>query len=1163
MTKTRRSAVVVIAGLLGIFALSTGITSADSITENATAVIHVNQTGWWSDPTKFNTSDNPLQDAINNISPKGTVIVHEGIYEEQLYIAKSLDLRAAEGESPEIHAPAPEELESYDFDIEWIPGKGLRPWRVTSIIMVNGSSGDVSVNISGFVIDGSSVTPENSEFGSNGIVYLRANGTIEDNEVKNFWGKVERVETPEGYRIVWNGFVIWVYSDTSNDITIRGNYVHNYTGVETTGIAVYGQGARATITKNTVTSVRSPDYPQGGINVAVFATATITDNILTGYIYCFKEEMPWATGITITDANTTIEGNTLLGGGIWLNSGFFSPHSVVSIKDNIVDASGVHETDCGPLVGIGLYLYESPSFYEGEPAITATIEGNQLIGASGIGVDSIGISIGDNPEHTLFGTVNATVIRNIVSGWERGIELFPSSNSVIYLNDFVNNTQNVLVNESTNVYHSPEKINYTYEGRDYTNYVGNYWSDYEGEDANADGIGDTPYGITGDNPDSYPLMAPNENYEQIGILVIAHGSPRESWCKPVKEAVESVSMRYPTEVGYLEFVGELEGYDFIHEAVDKLDEQGVTKIIAVPLFISSHSGHIAEIEYVLGLRETLPETAMKITGMKAEEEPGEKIVSRTWTFVDGVEMERSVISREGRYFISYKPISEGAGEGVRVMQHGIEEEELVPVDTSAEIVLTSAIDNHTLIAQILADRAAELCTDPPNETVVFVEHGSWTETYFAGWINSSESLAEKVKLILRHSKGINIKNVTYSFIAQPEDYPVNLTVRAVVEDVSATSYPVVVPLMVSEGFFTSVYIPRMLLAGLDYAYPERGKRALTPHPNVANWIEVTAAKELTYPTIPIYNDSQLLNISIEDVGAYHGDICICLALGFRGAQLAIADLCDVYEGEMPHQGDFRVISASPTKGIRDAFGYIMNATGDDYVLDLPPGTDKVNLTSDNFQATIIRKSTGDSVTIQVKEGIFPDRFFELRKKVKFGIPAPATPEEKKAFKLLWTEAREKALYKPMKRVFEKVTTFDFDTKAGAGPSIFGTHNGTITITPFHDVIVNMMYTYPCIGTGGHSEYVRIYNESGTIAEAHWDGYTGDYHNISFDTTFILEAGKRYNYTIRTGSYPQIHHTDALPTASGWINCTEFVDANGKSHDDWIPAIRLFYETKNR
>ncbi|NOR76922.1 MAG: hypothetical protein GQ523_00470 [Methanophagales archaeon] len=44
----------------------------------------------------------------------------------------------------------------------------------------------------------------------------------------------------------------------------------------------------------------------------------------------------------------------------------------------------------------------------------------------------------------------------------------------------------------------------------------------------------------------------------------------------------------------------------INIAVDKLDEAGVTKTIAVPLFISSHSGHIGEIEYVLGLREQLP-----------------------------------------------------------------------------------------------------------------------------------------------------------------------------------------------------------------------------------------------------------------------------------------------------------------------------------------------------------------------------------------------------------------------------------------------------------------------------------------------------------------------------------------------------------------------------
>jgi len=37
---------------------------------------------------------------------------------------------------------------------------------------------------------------------------------------------------------------------------------------------------------------------------------------------------------------------------------------------------------------------------------------------------------------------------------------------------------------------------------------GNYWSDYNGTDANHDGIGDTPYVIDANNADNYPLMTP-------------------------------------------------------------------------------------------------------------------------------------------------------------------------------------------------------------------------------------------------------------------------------------------------------------------------------------------------------------------------------------------------------------------------------------------------------------------------------------------------------------------------------------------------------------------------------------------------------------------------------------------------------------------------------
>jgi hypothetical protein len=134
----------------------------------------------------------------------------------------------------------------------------------------------------------------------------------------------------------------------------------------------------------------------------------------------------------------------------------------------------------------------------------------------------------------------------------------------------------------------------------------------------------------------------------------------------------------------------------------------------------------------------------------------------------------------------------------------------------------------------------------------------------------------------------------------------------------------------------------------------------------------------------------------------------------------------------------------------------------------------------------------------------------------------------------------------------------FDTGNGAYPSISGTHNGTIT--PSSNITVRKLYTYPCPGTGGHTEYVKIWNTSWDGAEAHWSGYQGDWHNISFNETFTLVAHEPYQYTIKTGSYPQIHHTDFLEASNGMgtITCDKFIDANDRVYYyDWIPAIRLF------
>jgi len=117
----------------------------------------------------------------------------------------------------------------------------------------------------------------------------------------------------------------------------------------------------------------------------------------------------------------------------------------------------------------------------------------------------------------------------------------------------------------------------------------------------------------------------------------------------------------------------------------------------------------------------------------------------------------------------------------------------------------------------------------------------------------------------------------------------------------------------------------------------------------------------------------------------------------------------------------------------------------------------------------------------------------------------------------------------------------------------GNHTGTIK--PNHTVIATKLYTYPCGGTGGHTEYARIWNKTWN-ATATWDGYAGDWYNIPFDNPVVLLPNETYNYTIRTGSYPQIHHNRTLTVPDGEITCTKFIDANGKIYYDWIPAIRL-------
>ena len=191
--------------------------------------------------------------------------------------------------------------------------------------------------------------------------------------------------------------------------------------------------------------------------------------------------------------------------------------------------------------------------------------------------------------------------------------------------------------------------------------------------------------------------------------------------------------------------------------------------------------------------------------------------------------------------------------------------------------------------------------------------------------------------------------------------------------------------------------------------------------------------------ILVDDGGKIISIAIEEIGKYHSErakemrikmlkkqgkteeeikaiiekefanatgICTCVAASFRAALLGIKN---VWGDEVPKRDDIRIISNLPTPCSCQCFQYITGNAPNvkavrkgEFHIILPNGTEVKNMSMKNlkkiamnvnasyYNFIICRRSTGECFTANVKDDVFPEDYFVLRKKVKYGIPEKAS-----------------------------------------------------------------------------------------------------------------------------------------------------------------------------
>ena len=262
-----------------------------------------------------------------------------------------------------------------------------------------------------------------------------------------------------------------------------------------------------------------------------------------------------------------------------------------------------------------------------------------------------------------------------------------------------------------------------------------------------------------------------------GILLLAHGG-NDVWDENVIEVLRAIERDQPADLA----LG-MATRASIQTAVSRLEARGATEIIAVPLFISSHSSIIRSTEYLLGLRKDAPPELARFAKMAHGPESGGHAVH--------------------------------AEDGTK------------PIVTKLPVRMTKALDDHPLLAAIAADRARSISRVPGKEAVILAVHGPVPDDDNALWLRDLRALAARLTGYAA-VETISLRDDAAPAVRDAAAAELRLMVtkhRAEGRDV------LIVPVLLSYGGIEAGL--RTRLEGLEYRIPSQG---IAPDARLVLWV---------------------------------------------------------------------------------------------------------------------------------------------------------------------------------------------------------------------------------------------------------------------------------------------------------------------------------------